>query len=63
MFGQIFALTILKAKVDVIGSLEGEMEVDDKGVVDLLENVYLSYHEFGLFAENYLLLLEYFQSI
>ena len=39
------------------------MEVDDKGMVDLFENVYLSYYKFGLLAENYLLLLEYFQGV
>ena len=63
MFGQIFALAVLKAKVDVVWGLECEMEVDDEGVVDLLEDVYLGYYKFGLLAENYLLFLEYFQGV
>jgi hypothetical protein len=43
--------------------LEGEVETNDEWMIDLLEDVDLSDHKLGLLAQNYLLLLEYLQSV
>ena len=63
VFCEIFAGTVLQSQVDVVRGLEGEVEVDDEGVVDLLEDVHLRNHKLSLFAEDNLFLLEHFEGI
>jgi len=48
MLCKILTFTILEAKVDVVGSLEGEVETDYIRMLNLFKNVYLGYYKFGL---------------
>jgi hypothetical protein len=63
VLGEILSFAKLQPEVDVVGSLESEVEAYDEGVVDLLQDVDLSYHELCLLAQNNFLLLKNLQSI